>query len=191
MTREPLVLDRETWLAGLLPDLRPEAAHRLTEIDREAIFEAIPEFAENHEELELEVETADGDEGFGAEAPLLIRGTRIFVKAGEAGRETLKRLVRIVVLYAVVGVLNPLAGFVGLTIDLVLDIFSRLLRLEPEEAEIVETLLELRAEDPERKISVQDLAAVLDDTADLETRVRSLEREGIVESRSHGLQVVF
>lgn len=190
MTQEPLVLDRETWLVGLVPDLQPQAAHRLTEIDRDAIFEAIPELA-NREELELEVKTADGDEGFGAEAPLLIRGTRIFVKAGEAGRETLKRLVRIVVLYAVVGVLNPLAGFVGLTVDLVLDIFSRLSRLEPEEAAIVETLLELRAEDPERKISVKDLAAVLDDTADLETRVRSLERDGIVESQGQGLQVVF
>src|SRR5919198_6696218 len=86
-----LILDAETWQDQLLPDLRPDDRELLSEIDRGIIFDALVELADRLPEV-MQVRTEASESPMSADAPWLVPGTRIHIRAGTSARATVKRL---------------------------------------------------------------------------------------------------
>jgi hypothetical protein len=187
----PLVLDTDSWQQELLPELSPDDRALLSELDRQIIFDALTEFTEQKQPEGVEVWTAANEGAMGADAPLLVPGTRIYIRAGATAREAIKRLVRMAAVFAVTGAANPAVGFVGLTVDVVLDIFDRTSHLNNTDYEIIHSLIELRKASGEKLPTSADLRRALPTARDIPRRLKSLAERRIVVGDSSGWRVVF
>ena len=183
---DTLILDAETW-----PSLLPEDdAAQLSDIDQGIIFDALVEFAERGEVDFLEVETEARDT-VSADEALLIPGTRIHVRAGEAGRDAVKRLVKMAAIFAILGAVNPAVGFVGLSVDLAVDLFDRASRLDDVDLEIVRAVLRADGSDDSGLSTEEGLARSLPDVDRLGERLRSLEKRGVLVDDDGAWRAVF
>jgi hypothetical protein len=185
-----LILDAENWQEELLPDLSPDDREFLSEIDQGIIFDALVEFADRLSEV-MQVRTEGSENAMSADAPWLVPGTRIHIRAGASARETVKRLVRMATVFAIVGVANPAAGFVGLTVDLVLDIFERTSRLSDVEVDIVRSLIELRKSRGDSLPTEADLRRLVPNVKGLTAHLNSLKDRGIITGSRDGWKVAF
>jgi len=186
---DSLTLDAENWQDELLPT---DEAAALGEIDREIIFDALVAYLEKNgsEDLRVERGEAAGDT-LGADAPLLLPGTRIHVRAGSSAREALVRLVRGATVYAIVGGAAGLAA--SFSVDLVIGVFEKTSRLSEEEAEIVRTILALRKAEG-RPATAEELARALPESqrGELEKHLTALqERKVVIEKDGGGWRVAF
>jgi hypothetical protein len=181
-------VDAETWLSDLLPDLSTEDLALLSDLDRDIIFDALVEFAERGSAY-VEVHHETPGANMSADAPWLVPGTRIHVRAGESARDAVKRLVRVAAVVAITG--SASAGFVGLTADVVLGIFERTSRLDDIDFDIVLALLELQKSRGEAFPSEADLRRLFPSSKDLTARLTSLEERGVIAGGSEGWQVRF
>jgi hypothetical protein len=188
---DQLTLDAETWQRELLPDLSVADAELISELDREIIFDALVEFANREHQGIMLVQTGASQSAMSADAPLLIPGTRIHIQAGAVARDAVKRLVRIAAIFAVVGASNPSAAFVGLTVDLVLEIFEKTSRLDDVEVDIVRSLMELHKSSGDDFPTKADLGRTLPDVKQLGKRLNSLKARGVVASCEGGWKVTF
>jgi hypothetical protein len=182
------VIDAETWLSELLPDLSPEDRALLSDVDREIIFDALVEFAALRPG-DLEVRHQAPGAQMTTDAPWLVPGTSIHVRAEAGVRDALKRLVRTATVAAIVG--SATAGFVGLTVDVVLGIFERTSRLDDVDFEIVQMIGELRKSGDEPLPGDDDLRRAFPDLDDLPQRLASLKERGVIAGDSRGWQVRF
>lgn len=183
----PLIVDAQTWPEVLAPDAD---TGELGEIDRGIAFDALVEFIEHDDGVDaIEVREVEGEAAVSADAPLLVPGIRIYVPAGEAARGTIQRLARMAV--AVLIGADPAVGGIGVTVDVLLDVFNKASRLDGADFELLRAVIELREGRGADGPSETDLQKALPTMEDLPARLRGLAERGIVVENGDGWQVPF
>lgn len=188
---DELVLHADNWDDILLADLPPEHRDLLGDLDRGIIFDALVAFAAQQAPEEMEVERTTAEQEMRADAPWMVPGTRIHVRARSSGAEALKRGSRLAAVFAATGAASPEAGFVGLGFDLVLTIIERTSRLDNTDAEIARSLIELRRITGGRLPQEVELREYMPPVEDLTARLDALKERGVVRGGPDGWEVSF
>lgn len=192
MHEEGTVVGRNTWPKDLRLDITAADLESIPLPDREAFFDGMLKFLAHQSDVEIFESGDDVQLVTGASAQLMIPGTRVFIRFGDASRDWYKKLIRIVAMVAIVGNISPLSAFVGLTLDLTFAIFEKLSRLDEVDTEIVNAILQLSKNKTGDFPSTSDIAgAAQGASSDLKTRLASLKSLGIVREEPRGWQVVF
>jgi len=183
-----VVVDVDTWPTALVPDVD---AGSLSAVDREIIFGALVEFAEDEGSQLLEVEVGADRSAVSADAPFLVPGTRVHVRAGDLPRAVVQRALAIATSYVLSGSDDPLPSLGGLGVGVMVDVFNLASRLDRVEAEIVRALIDLRTDAAGALPSEDDLRKALPDADDLPQRLASLAERGVVAREENRWRVAF
>jgi hypothetical protein len=189
-TADDLVLDADTWDDVLLADMPPEDRGALTDLDKEAIFDALVEFAARKAPDGIEVVTTSTEQDISADAAWMVPRTRVHVRTGAAGRDAVKRLARLAAVLAIAGATNPAAGFVGVGVDVLYGLFERTSRLDETDARIVRVLVELRKARGGTLPRDKDVRQALPDLDDLHPRLDRLRKRDVIDGGPDGWRVV-
>ena len=139
---EGFYLEPNILLEDLQLDILVDDFELVSSPNREAIFYGIKEFLEDKEGIEILDSKEEIQEKLGSSAPLLIPGPRIFIHADAAFQDWIKKLIKTVAMFTIVGSTNPKVVFAGLTIDFVITILDKVSRLNENDANLVEVILD-------------------------------------------------
>lgn len=192
MLEKEISVNRSTWPQDLELQIASEDLKSLLITDKEAIFDGMCEVFSRKSGIEIDEASGKSKEKIGASAPLLIPRTRIFIRFEQALEDWAKRLIKTAVMFAIVGTINPVYAFAGLSVDFVIAILGRLSKLDEAEAVLVNTILELSKSKEGRLPSMSDIAKEMKvPIKDVKKRLVSLESRGIIRQRKEGCQVTF
>jgi hypothetical protein len=187
-----LTIGRETWLKDLGLEFAEDELEPLAEPDKDALFLGVCEFLQRVGEVELIEERGIRREVVGASAPLLVPGTRMFVRLGESALDALKKVLRLGIIFALVGLTDPGAALAGLTANIAIDLLERISRLSETEYEIVRALLDLSAKERAELAKASNLASTLGlDVQEVEQHLSTLKGKNIVKQLGESWTVVF
>lgn len=187
-----LTIGRETWLKDLGLEFAQDELEPLAEPDKDALFLGACELLQRVGEVELIEERGIRHEVVGASAPLLVPGTRMFVRLGESALDALKKALRLGIIFALVGLTDPGAALAGLTANIAIDLLDRISRLSETEYEIVRALLDLSAKERGELAKASHLASTLGlDVQEVEQHLSTLKGKNIVKQLGESWTVVF
>jgi hypothetical protein len=161
---------------------------QLHEADRQGLWNGLIRFVS---ESNIPHQMASAPKEAFEDAPqFLIRDARLFVRTDDLARESLSCVVRIVVLFALTGTIDPRAAFAGLTADFAVHLLKRVSKLSAEELSLLEQLLFLRKERPLSFPTREDLVLRVPET-DYERAAHSLLQKRILVRQGSGWDVVL
>lgn len=192
MLKKEIRVNRSTWPQDLELQIASEDLKSLLITDKEAIFIGMCEVFSRKRGIEIDETSEKSKEKIGASAPFLVPRTRIFIRFEQALEDWAKRLIKTAAMFAIVGTINPMYAFAGLSVDFVIAILERLSKLDEADAMLVNTILKLSKSKEGRLPSMSDIAKEMEvPIKDVKKRLMSLESSGIIRQRNKGWQVTF
>lgn len=192
MLENGIYTDRDKWINDLDLHVSTDDLNALFDTDKEALFDGMCEFFSRTDGAVIMNIKEESKDRIGATASLLIPGARIFIRFDEAIKTWSKRLIRTVALFAIVGTINPLYAFAGLSVDFVIGIFEKLSRLDEADVMLVNTILELSKLKEGKLPSTAEIVKEIEaPQKNVETRLDSLKVRSIIRQKNHGWQVEF
>lgn len=192
MLEKEICVNRSSWPQDLELQIASEDLKTLLVTDKEAIFDGMYEVFSRKSGIEIDETSEKSKEKLGASAPFLIPRTRIFIRFEQALEDLAKRLIKTVVMYAIVGTINPMYAFAGLSVDFVIAILERLSKLDETDAVLINTILKLSKSKDVRLPGTSDIAKEMEvPLKNVKKRLVSLESTGIIRQRNKGWQVTF
>lgn len=192
MLEKEICVNRSTWPQDLELQITSEDLETLLVTDKEAIYDGMCEVFSRTSGIKIDKTSEKSKEKIGASAPLLIPRTRIFIRFEQALEDLAKRLLKTVAMYAIVGTINPMYVFAGLSVDFVIAILERLSKLDETDTVLINTILKLSKSKDARLPGTSDIAKEMEiPIKNVKKRLVSLESRDIIRQRNKGWQVTF
>ena len=183
---------RETWPADLGLEALSDELNRLPATDQQAVFDGMVEFLTAMDAADVARGADSVGEHLGTAAPLLVPGTRLFIRADAATRDVLKAGLTAIMMLATSSEADPTPTFVGISVYSALSILDSMSRLTTADRDVVNVILRLTKSSGGRRPDTRQIADETGASEDSTScQLASLRDSRVLEWNADGWRVIL
>lgn len=188
-----IVLNRQSWLSDLGQGKLQNVAEQISAADEDALYDGFVEHCKSLEGVELSAMTAADRPVLGSSAPMLVPGTRLFLKIKPSISETLSKALELALLLLMIRPAHlGLHEVAGAGAAMIVQWLRSASMLSVEEQDVVSAVLRAQKKTGKAYPAATEVAAELKannlNHVDVMTR---LEKRGVLSQASGGWHVTL